>query len=64
MVHCFQAFECGRSAFTGGVLDALKETYEDLVQAGTIDPTKLTRTALQNVTLIAGLLLTTEAIIV
>jgi chaperonin GroEL len=35
--------------------------YEDLVAAGIIDPTKVVRTALQNATSIAGLLLTTEA---
>ncbi|MBN1521479.1 MAG: chaperonin GroEL [Candidatus Aureabacteria bacterium] len=38
------------------------ETYEDLVAAGIIDPTKVTRTALQNAASIAGLMLTTEAI--
>jgi chaperonin GroEL len=37
--------------------------YEDLVKAGVIDPTKVTRTALQNAASIAGLLLTTEAMI-
>jgi chaperonin GroEL len=37
--------------------------YEDLVQAGVIDPTKVTRTALQNAASIAGLMLTTEAMI-
>jgi len=44
--------------------NALTETYEDLVAAGVIDPTKVTRTALQNAASIAGLLLTTEATIV
>ena len=44
--------------------NALTDTYEDLVQAGVIDPTKVTRTALQNAASIAGLLLTTEAMIV
>jgi chaperonin GroEL len=44
--------------------NALSDTYEDLVQAGVIDPTKVTRTALQNAASIAGLLLTTEAIVV
>jgi len=44
--------------------NALTDTYEDLVAAGVIDPTKVTRTALQNAASIAGLLLTTEAIIV
>jgi chaperonin GroEL len=44
--------------------NALTDTYEDLVAAGVIDPTKVTRTALQNAASIAGLLLTTEAIVV
>jgi chaperonin GroEL len=44
--------------------NALTETYENLVQAGVIDPTKVTRTALQNAASIASLLLTTEALIV
>jgi len=44
--------------------NALTDTYEDLVAAGVIDPTKVTRTALQNAASIAGLLLTTEAVIV
>jgi chaperonin GroEL len=44
--------------------NALTDTYEDLVQAGVIDPTKVTRTSLQNAASIAGLLLTTEALVV
>ena len=44
--------------------NALTDTYEDLVQAGVIDPTKVTRTALQNAASISGLLLTTEALVV
>ncbi|HEU4988420.1 MAG TPA: chaperonin GroEL [Gemmatimonadaceae bacterium] len=44
--------------------NALTDTYENLVQAGVIDPTKVTRTALQNAASISGLLLTTEALIV
>src|SRR2546427_222239 len=40
------------------------DTYEDLVAAGVIDPTKVTRTALQNAASIAGLLLTTECVVV
>jgi chaperonin GroEL len=44
--------------------NAQTDTYEDLVLAGVIDPTKVTRTALQNAASIAGLLLTTEAIVV
>jgi len=39
------------------------DKYEDLVKAGVVDPTKVTRTALQNAASIAGLLLTTECII-
>ena len=37
--------------------------YEDLVKAGVIDPTKVTRTALQNAGSIAALMLTTEALV-
>jgi len=44
--------------------NALTDKYENLVQAGVIDPTKVTRTALQNAASIAGLLLTTEALVV
>jgi chaperonin GroEL len=44
--------------------NALTDTYENLVQAGVIDPTKVARTALQNAASIASLLLTTEAIVV
>jgi chaperonin GroEL len=44
--------------------NALTDNYEDLVASGVIDPTKVTRTALQNAASIAGLLLTTEAIVV
>ncbi|HEX5437537.1 MAG TPA: chaperonin GroEL [Gemmatimonadaceae bacterium] len=44
--------------------NALTDTYENLVEAGVIDPTKVTRTALQNAASIAGLLLTTEALVV
>jgi len=40
------------------------DNYEDLVKAGVIDPTKVTRTALQNAASIAGLLLTTECVVV
>ena len=44
--------------------NALTDTYENLVTAGVIDPTKVARTALQNAASIASLLLTTEALIV
>ncbi|HLK61962.1 MAG TPA: chaperonin GroEL [Bryobacteraceae bacterium] len=43
--------------------NAASDTYEDLVEAGVIDPTKVTRTALQNAASIASLMLTTEAMI-
>jgi chaperonin GroEL len=39
------------------------DKYEDLVKAGVVDPTKVTRTALQNAASVAGLLLTTECMI-
>jgi len=38
--------------------------YEDLVKAGVVDPTKVTRSALQNAASISGLLLTTEALVI
>jgi chaperonin GroEL len=44
--------------------NAQTDEYEDLVLAGVIDPTKVTRTALQNAASIAGLLLTTECVVV
>ena len=43
--------------------NATTEQYEDLVKAGVIDPTKVTRTALQNAASIASLMLTTEAMV-
>src|SRR3970282_1460088 len=43
--------------------NAMTETYEDLVLCGVIDPTKVTRTALQNAASIASLMLTTEAMV-
>jgi chaperonin GroEL len=43
--------------------NATTEQYEDLVAAGVIDPTKVTRTALQNAASIASLMLTTEAMV-
>jgi len=43
--------------------NAQTEQYEDLVQAGVIDPTKVVRSALQNAASIASLLLTTEAVV-
>jgi chaperonin GroEL len=43
--------------------NAQTENFEDLVKAGVIDPAKVTRTALQNAASIAGLMLTTEAMV-
>jgi chaperonin GroEL len=43
--------------------NAHTEVYEDLVEAGVIDPTKVVRSALQNAASIAGLLLTTECVV-
>jgi chaperonin GroEL len=43
--------------------NAQTEVYEDLVKAGVIDPTKVSRTALQNAASVASLLLTTEAMV-
>ncbi|MBX7458987.1 chaperonin GroEL [Qipengyuania sp. 1NDH17] len=44
--------------------NAANDTYENLVAAGVIDPTKVVRTALQNAASVAGLLITTEAAVV
>ena len=43
--------------------DAAGETYVDMIEAGIIDPTKVTRTALQNAASVAGLMLTTEVMV-
>lgn len=43
--------------------NARTEEYEDLIKAGVIDPTKVTRTALENAASVAGLMLTTEAVV-
>jgi chaperonin GroEL len=50
----------GRGAFG---FNAATETYEDLVEGGVIDPTKVVRASLQNAASVASLLLTTEALI-
>jgi chaperonin GroEL len=50
----------GKGAFG---FNAATETYEDLVKAGVIDPTKVVRAALQNASSVASLLLTTECIV-
>jgi chaperonin GroEL len=48
----------------GQGLDAATGEYVDMFKAGIIDPAKVTRSALQNAASIAGLFLTTEAVIV
>ncbi len=50
----------GKGAFG---FNAATEEFEDLVRAGIVDPTKVVRTALQNAASVAGLLITTEAMI-
>jgi chaperonin GroEL len=55
-----QKVDEGKSAFG---YNAASNAYEDLVKAGIIDPTKVVRTALQNATSVAGLMITTEAAI-
>ena len=50
----------GKGAFG---FNAATEVYEDLIKAGVIDPTKVVRSALQNAASVAGLMLTTEALI-
>lgn len=44
--------------------NARTDVYEDLIKAGVIDPTKVARTALENAASVAGLMLTTEAVVV
>ena len=41
--------------------DAAKETYTDMIESGIVDPTKVTRSALENAISVAGMILTTEA---
>ncbi|GAB4113052.1 MAG: chaperonin GroEL [Sandaracinaceae bacterium] len=52
-----------RNGKDGFGYNAASDTYEDLIKAGVIDPTKVVRTALQNSASVAGLMLTTEALI-
>ncbi len=43
--------------------NALTDTFEDLMEAGVVDPAKVTRTAVQNAASVAGLMITTEALV-
>jgi chaperonin GroEL len=47
----------------GTGFDAMNEKYIDMIQAGIVDPTKVTRSALQNAASVAALLLTTESVV-
>ncbi len=52
-----------RESEVGTGFDAYKEEYVDMVQAGILDPAKVTRSALQNATSVASTLLTTESVV-
>ena len=52
-----------KSAKVGTGFDAYNETYVDMVKSGIVDPTKVTRSALENAASIASVLLTTEALV-
>ena len=52
-----------RESEPGNGFDAYKEEYVDMVQAGILDPAKVTRSALQNATSVASTLLTTESVV-
>jgi chaperonin GroEL len=52
-----------RAGKIGYGFNALKEEYGDMISAGIVDPTKVTRSALQNAASIAGMVLTTESLV-
>ena len=52
-----------KSLKAGMGFDALKETYVDMVEAGIVDPAKVTRSALQNAASVAAMVLTTESVV-
>ena len=52
-----------REGVEGFGFNARTENYEDLKKAGVIDPTKVTRIALENASSIAGMILTTECVV-
>ena len=52
-----------RSGEPGTGFDALREEYVDMIDAGIVDPTKVTRSALQNAASIAAMVLTTESVV-
>ncbi len=55
--------EIKKSAKIGYGFNALEETYGDMISAGIVDPTKVTRSALQNAASVAGMVLTTESLV-
>ena len=55
--------EIMKSGKKGWGFDAYNETYVDMMSAGIVDPTKVTRSALQNASSIASVVLTTEAVV-
>ena len=52
-----------RSRKVGYGFDAYNETYVDMIDAGIVDPTKVTRSALQNAASVAAMVLTTESLV-
>ena len=52
-----------RESESGVGFDVLKEEYVDMIEAGILDPAKVTRSALQNATSVASTLLTTESVV-
>lgn len=52
-----------KEAKVGTGFDAYKEEYVDMIEAGILDPVKVTRSALQNATSVASTLLTTESVV-
>ena len=52
-----------KKADKGVGFDAYKEEYVDMISAGIVDPTKVTRSALENAASIASVLLTTESLV-
>lgn len=55
--------EVKKSGKVGHGFNALKETYGDMISAGIVDPTKVTRSALQNAASVASMVLTTESLV-
>ena len=55
--------ETNNEKCSGYGFDAYKEEYCDMIPAGIVDPTKVTRSALQNAASIAGMVLTTESLV-